>query len=33
LTRSRGLELEPLYAELGMDLDGRMILRALEQND
>lgn len=28
----RGPELELLYTELETDLDGRMILRALEQN-
>ena len=32
LSRSRGPELELLYAELDTDLDGRMILRALERN-
>ncbi len=32
LTRSRGVELEALYADLDTDLDGRMILRALQQS-
>jgi thioredoxin-like negative regulator of GroEL len=32
LTRSRGDEMDTLYADLDTDLDGRMILRALQQN-